>query len=170
MKIKKISLQGYKKFIQHTEFSFFIDENESNHKTLIVGNNGSGKTSILQAIVLIIASATRENFTFENFDWLGYEFRHLQSGKIPLKIEIEVVFDENEVNQTKNFANKLKELGVKLGETPGSDRYVTLCIDYHKMKVVAKGGTKSYYQFSGYQYAKRLSALTINKNQLFEYC
>ncbi|KHD09240.1 hypothetical protein PN36_16705 [Candidatus Thiomargarita nelsonii] len=55
-----------------------------NEKTLIVGNNGTGKSSILQAIVILLASAIRDNFNPKNLDWPGFEYRHLQTNAIKL--------------------------------------------------------------------------------------
>ena len=65
MKIKEITLRNYKRFIDQRTFSFCDSEGEVNDITLIVGNNGSGKSSLLQAIVLLVASASREGFSIE---------------------------------------------------------------------------------------------------------
>ena len=87
MKIKEITLRNYKRFVEEKTI-FFHKNGDINDMTLIVGNNGTGKTSLLQAIVMMIAPLTRNNFSVENIDWSGFEYRFIQSGGyIPLKIE-----------------------------------------------------------------------------------
>jgi len=170
MKIKTITLQNYKKFIQPKTFSFTDSEGVVNEKTLIIGDNGTGKTSILQAIVLLLASAIRdkENFKPQKLDWPGFEYRHLQTGQLPLKIEAEILFDKEEIEATQQYAHQLIEMGVKLLSLPSSEQNVTIFFDYQKIRPVAKGKKELFYQFSGYQYAKRLASLTPQKNLLFE--
>lgn len=168
MKIKKISLQNYKRFVQERSISFLNPDGEVNDSSLIVGNNGSGKTSILQAIVVLLAGVIREDFNIRELDWPGFEFRHLQTGDLPLKIEAEILFDENEIETTRDYAERLKAYGVKLGSIPSSRKSVSIWLDYYNGKIKAIGGLPSCYQFSGYQYAKRLAALTSDKSKLFE--
>ncbi|EDN69333.1 ATPase [Beggiatoa sp. PS] len=103
MKIKQITLQNYKRFVQSKTFSFTDSDGIVNEKTLIVGNNGTGKSSILQAIVILLASVIRDNFNPKNLDWPGFEYRHLQTGPLPLKIEMEILFLDEEIKTTQNM-------------------------------------------------------------------
>ena len=168
MNIKTITLQDYKRFLQPKTFLFTNSDGIVNEKTLIIGNNGTGKTSILQAIVILLASAIRESFIPKKLDWPGFEYRYLQTGQHPLKIEAEIIFDDDEIKTTQEYANHLKEMGVKLLSLPASNKIVTLFFDSQKNKTVAKGPKEVFYQFRGYQYAKRLASLTPQKNLLFE--
>jgi len=59
MKIKDIEFRNYKRFVDERKFSFLNSDNQVNDLTLIVGNNGTGKSSILQAIVAMVAPLTR---------------------------------------------------------------------------------------------------------------
>ncbi len=168
MKIKRMTLQNYKMFLQPKTFSFTDSEEIVNEMTLIVGNNGTGKTSILQAIVILLASAVRERFDPKKLDWPGFEYRHLQTGQLPLGMEAEIIFDDDEIERTREYASRLKEIGIRRLGLPGSDKSVTLFFDYQTGKTVAKGPKEVFYQFHGYQYAKRLARLTPQKNLLFE--
>ncbi len=168
MKIKKITFQDYKRFLQLQTFSFTDSDGIVNEKTLIIGNNGTGKTSILQAIVILLASAIREKFNPKKLDWPGFEYRHLQTGQLPLKIEAEIIFDDNEIKATQEYATRLKEMGIKDLGLPASRKSVSLFFDYQTSKTVARGPKEVFYQFKGYQYAKRLASLTPQKNLLFE--
>ncbi|MDM8548792.1 ATP-binding protein [Desulfobacterales bacterium HSG2] len=165
MKIKKITLQNYKRFLQPRTFSFTDSDGAINEKTLIVGNNGTGKTSVLQSIVMLLASVVREDFDPKKLDWPNFEYRYLQTGQHPLKIEAEIIFGDNEIKATREYANRLGELGKRL---PASDKSVKLFFDYRKNRTDAIGRKEVLYQFQGYQYAKRLASLTPQKNLLFE--
>ncbi|MDM8557750.1 AAA family ATPase [Candidatus Parabeggiatoa sp. HSG14] len=169
MKIKQITLQNYKRFIQPKTFSFTDSDGMVNEKTLIVGNNGTGKSSILQAIVILLASAIRDNFNPKNLDWAGFEYRHLQTGALPLKIEAEILFLDEEIKTTQKYAKQLKNMGVKLDREPASNKSVMISSNYDKRsRVFAKEGRNAYYQFKGYQYAKTLASFKNKKNRIFE--
>ena len=167
MKIRKITLRNYKKFVQEKTFCFTDAEGEINEQTLLLGNNGSGKSSILQAIVMLVASAVREDFKPDTLDWSGFEYRFLQSGRMPLKIEVEITFSKEEIKATIEFVQKLKDNGGKLEVIPSSLEQITLSLDFGKHKVLTKTA-KNIFQFRGYQYAKQLSKITPNKNTLFD--
>ncbi len=173
MKIKQITLQNYKKFVQSETFSFIDSDGIVNEKTLIVGNNGTGKSSILQAIVILLASAIRDNFDPENLDWSGFEYRHLQTGLLPIKIEAEILFSDEEIKTTIEYVDKInekdskKEKGRKL-DKPTDSKSVTIYFEYNKQRTFAKNGVRASYQLRGYQYAKTLASFTTQKNKLFE--
>jgi len=170
MKIKTLKLQNYKRFLQPHTFSFTNPDGFVNENVLIIGDNGTGKTSILQAIVILLASAIRDRDSFspQKLDWPGFEYRFLQNGQLPLKIEAEIIFDEDEIKIAQEHANRLKEMGIQLLSLPASNKSVTLFFDYQKNRSVARGAKEVFYQFHGYQYAKKLASLTPEKNLLFE--
>ena len=166
MKIKEITLRNYKRFVEQKTISFHKD-GEINDLTLIVGNNGTGKSSLLQAIVMMIAPLTRDNFSVEDIDWSGFEYRFIQSGgRMPLKIETTIEFSEEELNETALYAEKLKKIGNKL-VLPNKNKEVRLSFSYKNKRAFAKN-SKDSYQFSGYQYAKQLTSFEADKSKLFE--
>jgi predicted ATP-dependent endonuclease of OLD family len=167
MKIRKLSLQNYRRFVQPKEFSFCNSEGKVNDMTLLIGNNGSGKTSILQAIVTLIAPLVRHQFNTAAFNWSGYEYRLLQTGKLPVKIEAYMEFEDSELNATRDYADQLKKKGIPLTTTPSSNKQISLSFDYEngRTNVIGKG---NIYQFRGYQYAKQLATYTVDKSTLFE--
>lgn len=167
MKIKSLTLQNYKRFVKPKTISFENSSGEINDVSLIIGDNGSGKTSILQAIVMLLGTIIRENFNPEKLEWAGFEYRNLQSGKLPLKIEAEILFDEKEIAATQKYAKQLSDMGIKLGK-PASNQLVTVFFDYKTAKTITKGDERTFFQFTGYQYAKRLTKQTPKINKLFE--
>lgn len=168
MKIKSIELHNYKRFVDNHKISFCDSDGKINDLTLIVGNNGTGKSSLLQAIIALIAPLTRDKFDITEIDWGGFEYRFIQSGRMPLHIQAEIEFAESELEDTINFAKRLNELGSELG-IPNKNKKVTLKFDYEKKRAVVFGkGGGNYFQFSGYQYAKQLTAFESDKSKLFE--
>jgi AAA15 family ATPase/GTPase len=134
---------------------------------LIVGNNGTGKSTILQAIVAMIAPLTRDRFDVSAIDWGGFEFRFIQSGRMPLHIQATIEFSENELEETLSHAKKLNELGDKSG-IPNKNRVVDLRFDLNKKRAIALGKEGNFFQFFGHQYAKKLTSLGRNKAKLFK--
>ncbi|NEQ96985.1 MAG: AAA family ATPase [Cyanothece sp. SIO2G6] len=167
MKIKSITLQNYRAFIQPQTFSFTDSDHMINEKTLIIGNNGTGKSSILQAIVILLASAIRDKFDPKKLNWPGFEYRHLQTGRLPLRIEAEIIFDDEEIETTQEYASRLKDAGVKRLGMPSLNKNITLSFDYEAGKSYTNE-KEEIFQFYGYQYAKRLASFTSQKNSLFE--
>jgi len=167
MKIKSLTLQNYKKFTSKKHISFCDSDGEVNDVTLILGNNGSGKSSILQAITLLLASVIREKFSPNTLDWSGFNYQYLQTGTLPPTVEASIIFSEEELKATTQFATDLQSKGIKL-DIPSCKSEVNLTLDYEDVKVKAIEGAKASFQFSGHQYAKRLSQFTSNTASLFK--
>lgn len=168
MKIKEITLRNYKRFVEETSISFH-KHGEINDLTLIVGNNGTGKSSLLQAIVMMIAPLTRDHFSVEDIDWSGFEYRFIQSGgRMPLKIEATIDFSEEELEKTLLYAKRIDKYGKKIG-FPNKNKKINIFFDYEKKKPIVRGkGGGNLFQFFGHQYAKQLTSFEIDKNKLFE--
>lgn len=168
MKIREITVRNYKKFIETKTIRFCDEEGNVNGMNLILGENGCGKTSILQAIVAAIAPLTRPGFRVQDLDWSGFNYRYIQSGRTPLKIDIKVDLSPTEIQTTQFYYDRLKEMDEKnrFNTQPGQDETVFLSLDYGKGKTVAKK-MKSLFQLYGYQYAKQLSQFEPNPLSLF---
>ena len=167
MRISKIEIRSFKKFVNKQVVSFKdCNEYDNSDIILILGNNGVGKSSLLQAIVLTTAMATREGFDVKEFDWPGFDFDHIQTGRFPLEIKCTYEFTDDEVDATSDYANRLIDKGIALHQ-PARYKKIQLSYDYHKNMVTTKCGAGAYFQFSGYQYAKRLTRYVDEKNTLF---
>ncbi|WP_448519879.1 AAA family ATPase [Rhodoflexus sp.] len=168
MQIASITLKNYKRFREPKKFSFTDSTGAVNEKTLIVGNNGTGKSSILQAIVCLIAGAVRDKFTPEKLDWPGFEYRQIQNGNLPLSIEAEIIFAQEELSNIQAYAKRLSDIGFRMKTQPGNLEKITLALDYERRKVFAKEHAAAFQQMRGYQFAKQLAKHTPNKSSLFE--
>jgi energy-coupling factor transporter ATP-binding protein EcfA2 len=68
--------------------------------TAIVGDNGSGKTTVLQALALTLSLATRRTRRPEELRWHGFLAERL-STLGPTRVEIEVAFEAGEIEATR---------------------------------------------------------------------
>jgi len=159
-------MQNYKKFVEKRTISFCNQEGQANDMTLIIGNNGTGKSTLLQAIVALIAPLTRNNFLASDLDWNGFEFRFIQNGRVPIEIQATIEFDKLEIESTVRYFNELKEKINGLNVQPTSNKIVNLKFDYQNNRSLALKPSNNY-QFFGHQYAKQLTKLTP-KDTLFE--
>ncbi len=157
MKIESLTLSSYKRFVQEKTFEFNDGIN------FIIGDNGSGKTTILQAIASLIGTATQNITSPSMLNWTGYTYELLRSGKTFPKAEAKVKFEDDEIDYTKDLYKQIDELS--LGTTPGSKKNVSLRLDFEKDKVNA-GSTKDFFQFRGYSYAKQLA---VKKKSSFDH-
>lgn len=168
MKIREITVRNYKKFIEPKTIQFCDEEGNVNDMNLILGENGCGKTSILQSIVATIAPLTRSGFRAQDLDWNGFNYRYIQSGRTPLKIDIKVDLSPKEIQATQSYYDRLKDMDTKnrFRTRPGRNATVSLSLDYEKRKTIAKK-EESLFQLYGYQYAKQLSQFEPNPLALF---
>jgi predicted ATP-dependent endonuclease of OLD family len=103
VKIESIYIQKFKQF-DHFEVSLqdpFLGE--AGDRFLIIGDNGSGKTSLLQAMALPLALATGKIKDITDFDWLGFLPGRYWARGTP-QIEVEVSFEQEELDATREIA------------------------------------------------------------------
>ncbi len=91
MKIKSITLQNYKRFVEEQTFSFCDEDGEVNEMTLLVGDNGSGKSSILQAIVALIGVECGRFNAPTDLQWEGFEYDKLSEN---VRIDVQIKFEK----------------------------------------------------------------------------
>jgi hypothetical protein len=104
MKVEHVSIRNFKRF-QSLEVSFKNSETDDiSDRFLLLSDNGYGKTTLLQAIALPLALATRQIRSVAEFDWIGFlPGRFYQWGRP--QIELEVVFTPEEIAATREVAS-----------------------------------------------------------------
>jgi energy-coupling factor transporter ATP-binding protein EcfA2 len=103
VKIESIYIQKFKQFDQ---FKVSLQDpflEEAAGRFLIIGDNGSGKTSLLQAMALPLALATGKIKDITDFDWLGFLPGRYWARGTP-QIEVEVSFEQEELDATREIA------------------------------------------------------------------
>lgn len=104
MKLKTLNIKGYKNL---EEIS--LDFANNNGTSVLVGNNGCGKSNILEAISAIFSALYKDNFTKPRFDFdIDYEINgrvvnvSLNNGKYTIKVDSKNI---SKSNFTKNRLN-----------------------------------------------------------------
>ncbi|NEP43149.1 MAG: AAA family ATPase [Okeania sp. SIO2H7] len=134
MKVESISIQNFKLF-ENLEVSFknpILDE--VSNRFLILGDNGTGKTTLLQAIALPLALATRQISSVADFNWVGFLPSRYWKWGTP-KIELIVSFEEQEIQATQEIAEQWYEAQPETFKSknsflkPGNSKSVRLILE-----------------------------------------
>jgi predicted ATPase len=158
MKVKELLLRNYKGFgNDEVKLSFCNALGNVNPVTVIVGTNGSGKSSILQAIACLLGSAVRNKMAPDELEWPGFDYEFIHNGPRGLKMEATVTFTKDEILATREFAKLVFQRWDLEGTLPGTAGQVKLELEYLERKVSAVNNSAQYFQFRGYQYALQLN-------------
>ena len=168
MKVESILIQNFKLF-ENLEVSFKHKSiQETSNRFLVVGDNGTGKTTLLQAIALPLALATRKIQTVYDFEWIGFlPGRYWESGDP--KIELEISFDDREIQTTKEVAKQWYDRqpeSFKLANRfvePGDNHSLTIILDGDYWQV-GSDRPEERAQFQGRYYTLQLLKKTRNQS------
>lgn len=165
MKIESISIQNFKRFENLPPISFKHKTlQEVSDQFLILGDNGSGKTTILQAIALPLALATKKIQKVEDFNWIGFLASRYWRWGTP-HIELEISFVDEEIEATKEVAKLwydalpeyFKDRKGRFIE-PGESKLLKVVLDGEDWEVGEKDEER--LQFQGRYYVQK----TLKKN------
>lgn len=167
MKVAKLHLENFKKF-QRKEIDFRDEAGLVKDITVLVGKNGSGKSTILQSIASILGTATGRLREPADLDWPGFELGLAGTAwPRPPEIQIEVAFSEDELKATKEYYQKTRLSDSVDAVNPGDSLSVLLQLDPTEMQVKAPSPAE-YSQFRGREYAKRIFRYEPDSDQLFK--
>jgi predicted ATPase len=101
MKLKQINIENFKG-LKCFEMALSGEDDIPNSLTCLLGNNGSGKTTVLQAIALVLSAATRKNEELSSVKnaaisplrWNGFIYEHGISRSTKIKLALELEPDE----------------------------------------------------------------------------
>ncbi|MEN8217190.1 MAG: AAA family ATPase [Pseudomonadota bacterium] len=160
MKVESISIQNFKLF-DKLEVSFKHKTlEEVSNQFLILGDNGTGKTTLLQAIALPLALATRQIQSIYDFDWLGFLPGRFWKWGNP-RIQLEVSFENEEIEATRVVAEKWYEAQSKEFQSehefvkPSGNPLTQLILMGNYWKV-GENSPAERSQFQGRYYARSL--------------
>ncbi len=105
MKIESVSIQDFKLFENIKVTLKHQTLEEISDRFLVLGDNGMGKTTLLQAIALPLALATRKIQSIYDFDWLGFIPERFWKWGHP-RIQLEVSFEDEEIEATHEVIEK----------------------------------------------------------------
>lgn len=157
MKVESVSVRNFK-VLGSLDVSFRDQSlDEISDRFLILGDNGSGKTSLLQAIALPLALAFRSSPSIDKFAWHGFlAARYLKAG--PPRIELVVRFSPEEIERTRDVARRWWETqpapSRKPFTEPGKSPTVRLVMEGNRWPEA--GSLAELFQFSGRYYTTQL--------------
>ncbi|MGO8675234.1 MAG: AAA family ATPase [Limisphaerales bacterium] len=157
MKLRFAHIENFKGVKEvHMDFQPSPQKRITNLHALF-GDNGSGKTTVLQAIALTLSKATRKTRRTEDFAWYGFLPERIGTlGRT--RVELGVAFSEEEVRLNRELFDEwvrlqsAQWLQTHKIEEPGQFRDVTLVLESGELK--AKEGFPALLQFLGRYYIK----------------
>ncbi len=165
MKVQSLQLRYFKKFRSSDLFDFTDPETGLARDIIVlIGMNGAGKTSLLQAIAATLGTATGRLKEPSDLEWAGFNYELLGNnwGAFEPEVTVKVQFSSGELQAVRDFQQKLRERGRDL-QPPAEKHIVTL---KWRNKRVQADSAAELFQFKGREYAKQL--LSAEKFQVFE--
>ncbi len=159
MKISRIKLENFKRF---ETLEIPIKNNLTDDiadQFLILGDNGTGKTTVLQAIALCLSRITGKTPDASDFDWQGWVPGRYEKRGTPI-VELDVHFSDDEVTATQEAARLWHRSGSHHAEgrefvQPGNARQMTIRLEGGYYAIV-DGRQENIFQFRGRWYASQL--------------
>lgn len=165
MKISRVRLENFKRFgtleipIKNNLTCAIADQ------FLILGDNGTGKTTVLQAIALCLSRITEMAHDASDFDWQGWVPGRFEKWGTPI-IELDIHFSDDEVEATQEaaelcFRNRSHHSGGEDFIRPGNASQVTVRLEGNFYSIV-NGQKENIFQFRGRSYASQLVKSGVN--------
>jgi len=156
MKLLSARIERFKG-LRSLDLDFRDSDGIARERTLLLGDNGSGKTTVLQAIALVVGMATRRVRGPESFRWYGFIPDRISSlGQT--RIEVQVCFDGDEVAATRELYEECRRV-LPTEETQGwrlPGDHDTVTLQFTQGRVIASQGEPAKLQFLGRYYLKRI--------------
>ena len=163
MKLKRALIENFKG-VRSCEIDFAPAPGAAPRRlTTLVGDNGSGKTTVLQAIALTLSLATRRTRSPNDLRWHGFLAERLSSlGSA--RVELDVLFDAAELTQIRSlyeewFSTRSIEWLQENNTVPPSTLTEVKLVFKDGRVTAASGGHAAYLQFLGRYYIKILLGL-----------
>jgi predicted ATPase len=167
MKIERLLLKRYKRF-REREIRFDLGHDpESSVVSVLVGSNGSGKSSVLQAIAATLGTATGRLRQPRLLEWPGFNRDLLNSAwSGPFEVRLNVKFSQKETDSTlKLFDLYAPYIESRSLYEPATEQRIELSF---KDEGVLARSANQLFQFRGRDYAKFLFSNNIVKFDVFE--
>lgn len=158
MKLKHVEIRNFKG-VRNVEFSTETPSHAPRPLTALLGDNGSGKTTILQAIALTLSLATRRTRDLASFNWHGFLPERVPSLG-PTFVELEVAFEPEEVNLTSElfgaWQDSLPSDRRQLMKIVPPSQHTEVKLRFEEGRVNSPQGFEAVNQFLGRYYVKAL--------------
>ncbi len=153
MKLTRVEIENFKG-IRKLELDLRGSDGQPRPLTLLLGDNGSGKTSALQAIALVLSMASRRIERASDFAWPGFLAERVGSLG-PTRVALEVAFDAEERQATRELDKLWAPLAhreLRHSPNPADSPTVSLVFERDRLPVA----TSETAQFLGRWYIRTL--------------
>jgi energy-coupling factor transporter ATP-binding protein EcfA2 len=168
MKVQKLCLRNFKRF-NKLDLDFRDRETGlAEDLIVLVGQNGSGKSSILQAIAAMLGAATDRLSGPAELEWPGFDLSLADAAwALPIGIEVDVEFSRDEIEATREYFTRT-DMGQDQDKLPpGQSPVVTLRYNPDEGRVEAPMSAE-FFQFHGRRYARMILKYAQEGARLFE--
>ena len=168
MKVQRLRLQNFKRF-HNREFDFRDPETGlAEDLIVLVGQNGSGKSTVLQAIASMLGAATGQLASPADLDWPGFDL-HLANAAWarPIGLEMDVEFSPDEIKATREYYAQTDMAQDTSKPAPGQSPAVRLRYSPDTGRVQAPSASE-FFQFHGRRYARMIIRYAAGGARLFE--
>ncbi len=156
MKVQSIELKHFKRF-RDKKFDFTDpDTGAAKDLVVLIGKNGSGKSTILQTIAATLGTATRQLEKPGDMDWPGFNLELAdKSWQLPGKASIEVEFSDDEIKSVIEFFEKVPGLKSRQDVAPpGKSSNIKISLEKGDVNIGKRASER--FQFMGREYAKQI--------------
>lgn len=159
MKLRYAHIENFKGLNEvHIDF-FEKDETGTPALHAIVGDNGSGKTTVLQAIALTLSLATKRTFNPLHFAWNGFLPERLGT-RGPTRVELGICFDADEISAIQEIYKVWNGIMASQIESPREfvrpGDYPEVTVEYKLGHVECPQGPAARFQLLGRHYLKQV--------------
>jgi predicted ATPase len=168
MKVQELRLRNYKRFHNKTLNLRDPETGLAEDLIVLVGDNGSGKSSVLQALASMLGAATGQLASPADLDWPGFDLSLANTAWArPLHVETDVEFNEDEIAATQEYYSRTEMARDEGKVAPGTSPVVTLRYDPDASLVKAPTAAE-FFQFHGRRYARMILRFAPEGRQIFE--
>ncbi len=156
MRVDRVRLERFKRF---SNFEMVFDPKTP--VTLLVGDNGTGKSTILQAIAFTLGTATTQLREPSALDWPGFMMEGLSANHRGFfRVALDVAFEEDELAATREYYTDSDFATSENATPPGDAPGVQLIWDENPEARYPVStdppGPRHFFQFQGRRYAYNL--------------
>lgn len=119
MKIKSVHIENFKRFRKPTTFNFCYEDGDIMDLVVLTGNNGTGKTTLMQAIGLLCDAAIKKHDLGKS-DWEKYGLAKMPILGSGLKISCSFLFNKIEIESVRKLYEQIPEEILGKSEIPKS--------------------------------------------------
>jgi predicted ATPase len=156
MKVQSVQLKYFKRFRNPPIFDFTDPETGlARDLIVLIGMNGAGKTSLLQAIAATLGVANGRFQRLPDLEWAGFNYELLGRnwGRFTPEVTLKVQFSSPEISAVHDFQEKLRNMTGR--EIHNSARKYAVTLKWQNDRIQA-GSRAELFQFQGREYAKQL--------------